>query len=34
VEQLPTTMALGNLHAMALALYALGTDHADAALVL
>ena len=28
VEQLPTTMALGNLHAMALALYALGTDHA------
>jgi hypothetical protein len=34
VQQLPTTLALGNLHAAALALYALRTDHADAALVL
>lgn len=32
--QVPTTLALGNLHAAALALYALRTDHADAAFVL
>jgi len=34
VQQIPTTLTLGNLHAAALALYALRTDHADAALVL
>ena len=34
VQQLPTAMTLGNLHAIALALYALRTDHADAAFVL
>jgi len=34
VQQVPTTLALGNLHAAALALYALRTDHADAALAL
>jgi hypothetical protein len=33
-RQLPTTLELGNLHAVALALYALRTDHADAALAI
>lgn len=34
IQQVPTTIQLGNLHTMALTLFALRTDHADAALVL
>lgn len=34
IQQVPTTIQLGNLHTMALALFALRTDHADGALVL